>query len=225
MREASKTQRVREADYAARFLAGSVLDIGAGPDPVCPHAVVFDQEHGDANFIDRHFPAASFDTVHSSHCLEHMIDPVAALERWWSLVKPGGHMILVVPHEDLYEQGIWPSFFNDDHKTSFRIDKAQGLSPASYDAVAICQALPGAQLVLARVQDQGLDRSLLLPAGVTPRRLRHPLKLAWSLVRRLSPPGSPLHQRFLRMLVRRGHPFDQTSGEALAQIEVVVRKG
>ena len=114
-REASKTNQFRGKDFAGLYLQGHVLDVGAGGDLVCPWAQGFDMENGDANVIHRYFEPGSFDAVHSSHCLEHMLDPPSALRNWWSLVKPGGFMILVVPDEDLYEQGIWPSAFNHDH--------------------------------------------------------------------------------------------------------------
>ena len=34
-----------------------------------------------------------------------MRDVPGALAQWWSLVRPEGHLIMAVPHEDLYEQG------------------------------------------------------------------------------------------------------------------------
>lgn len=224
MREASKTNRVRGPGFAERYFQGQVLDIGAGPDPVCPGAKPFDREHGDANFIDRYFPAGSFDCVHSSHCLEHMADPADALSRWWSLVRPGGHMVLVVPDEDLYEQGTWPSFFNDDHKSSFRLGTPGLGLPRSYDILALCRGLPGAQVVSATLQDAGYDRALRLPQGMAPRRLRHPLKFSWSVVRRVSGPGGSLRRAFQGHMVRTGHPVDQTAEDALAQFELVLRK-
>ena len=119
MQEASKTNKFRPSHFASTYLSGRVLDIGAGPDLVCPHAQAFDQEHGDANKIDAYFEAESFDTVHSNHSLEHMLDPVQALHRWWSLVKSGGFMIVVVPDEYLYEQNMWPSFFSPEHYSSY----------------------------------------------------------------------------------------------------------
>ncbi len=62
-----------------------------------------------------------YDFVFASHVLEHM-DPRAALEDWLSLVRPGG-LIVLVPDEDLYEQGHVPSLFNDDHKHTFTISE------------------------------------------------------------------------------------------------------
>jgi hypothetical protein len=45
-----------------------------------------------------------------------------ALARWWELVRPGGFLVFTVPDEAMYEQGVWPSTFNTDHKWSFRTD-------------------------------------------------------------------------------------------------------
>lgn len=224
MREASKTNQFRPPDFSDRYLQGRVLDIGAGGDKVCEWALDFDRAQGDANRIEDYFPPASFDTVHSSHCLEHMKDPVASLSAWWSLVKPGGYLVLVVPDEQLYEQGIWPSFFNHDHKSSFRLDREPGLTPVSHDIGAMCRALPGAQIVSAAVQDSGYDRALLFPRGLQPRRIGQPWKLAWSVLKRTTGPASPLRHAFRRSLVARGFPIDQTRENVLAQIEVIVRK-
>ena len=61
------------------------------------------------DFVDANRP---FDFVFSSHCLEHMQDPVKcpSLRDWWQLVRPGGVLIVIVPDEDLYEQGIFLAF-------------------------------------------------------------------------------------------------------------------
>jgi hypothetical protein len=62
-----------------------------------------------------------------------MANPESALSQWWSLVKPGGYLIVVVPHEDLYEQGIWPSRFNSDHKATFQLGAVSKFSPVLLD--------------------------------------------------------------------------------------------
>lgn len=40
---------------------------------------------------------ASYDFVISSHCLEHTANPLAALREWRRTVRPGGHLVLLLP--------------------------------------------------------------------------------------------------------------------------------
>ena len=40
---------------------------------------------------------ASFDFVLSSHCLEHLANPLAALREWRRVTRAGGHLVLVLP--------------------------------------------------------------------------------------------------------------------------------
>ena len=42
----------------------------------------------------------SYDFVLSSHALEHTANPLKALTEWGRVLKPGGALILVVPHKD-----------------------------------------------------------------------------------------------------------------------------
>jgi SAM-dependent methyltransferase len=39
----------------------------------------------------------SYDFVISSHCLEHLANPLKALREWRRIVRPGGYLILVLP--------------------------------------------------------------------------------------------------------------------------------
>jgi SAM-dependent methyltransferase len=65
-----------------------------------------------------------FDFVHSSHTLEHMINPEISLRNWWRVLKRGGYLILYVPHRNLYEKKTTlPSRWNTDHKHFFLLDK------------------------------------------------------------------------------------------------------
>ncbi|AMV25176.1 hypothetical protein VT84_12325 [Gemmata sp. SH-PL17] len=90
----------------------------------------FDAPDGDAQDLAR-YPDARFDFLHSSHCLEHLRDPFAALANWVRVVRPGGHLVVLVPDEDLYEQGVWPSTFNAEHRHTFTVYKARSWSPVS----------------------------------------------------------------------------------------------
>lgn len=225
MREASKTNQYRDASFFSQYFGGSVLDIGAGEDLVCPHAKGFDMAEGDANHLDRYFPPESFDTVHSSHSLEHMLDPVFALRNWWSLVKPGGYLVLVVPDEDLYEQGIWPSVFSSDHKTTYRLDKPDSWSPVSYEVRGLCAALPDAEIVSAQVQSHNFDWALMFPKGLEVKRKypRH-VKLLMSVLKRLPVVSKSWVKKFKIHLIQYGYPLDQSTYDACVQIEVIVRK-
>jgi len=226
MDEAKKTNSIRGEEFINRFLSGRTIDIGCGPDLVTPHAIPFDKEQGDAQSILNYFEPASFDCVHSSHCLEHMQNVESALCNWWALVKPGGYLVVVVPDEDLYEQGFWPSIFNIDHKATFNLGKRESWSPVSYDIEALIKALPGAEILEARLQNDGYDRHLLRRSAMS-RFLGR-----WSSRRQrsfdqLSRIGLPTYRINLwshRLETVLGKPIDQTLGAAVAQIQVVAQK-
>jgi SAM-dependent methyltransferase len=200
------------------ILRGSGIDIGCGPDPVTATARRFDRAQGDANHITRHV-AETFDYVYSSHCLEHMADPRAALAEWWTLVKPGGHLFFAVPDEDLYEQGFFPSLFNPDHKATFTIHKKTSWSPVSYNVRELVAALPGAEIVLLEVQDRGYDHGVVCPHTRRPGWFRHKLYSAYAVLTTM------LGVRFFDRWVCRFHPIDQTRRPGtLAQIRCIVKK-
>ncbi len=224
MDEARKTNLLRGEAFLRTYLSGAVIDIGAGKDLVCPNAERFVVGDGDANVIPRHRPRENYDAVHSSHCLEHMHDPAAALAEWWALVKPGGYLILVVPDEDLYEQGIWPSIFNRDHKSTFRLDKAGSWSPVSHDIRTLVGALPGCEIIAAEIQDAHYDYSLQMKPGDPRRRKIRVLRLAGRIGKRVPRYGPRIKRWFENLEARYGVPLDQTQREAVAQIQVVARK-
>jgi SAM-dependent methyltransferase len=93
-------------------------------------------------------PDEHFDFVHSSHCLEHLVDPAIGLKNWLRVTRPGGHVVVTVPDEDLYEQGVFPSTFNRDHKWTFAVCKHASWSPRSLNVIDLVRELgPAADLV------------------------------------------------------------------------------
>jgi SAM-dependent methyltransferase len=141
MHEASKalTRRLHDSRFVTRYFVGNGIDIGCGPDPVSQYAEQFplmqqvknwDMPDGDAQYLAS-ITDESVNFVHSSHCLEHMRDPEIAMQNWLRVLKPGGHMIITIPDEDLYEQGKFPSTFNSDHKWTFTLHKQKSWSPKS----------------------------------------------------------------------------------------------
>jgi SAM-dependent methyltransferase len=145
MNETSKAliRRLHDVRFANTYFVGSGIDIGAGPDPLSKFARQFplmtglkawDVSDGDAQVMEG-VADNTYDFVHNSHCLEHLRDPYEAFENWIRICKPGGHIITTVPDEDLYEQGVWPSTFNGDHKTSWTILKQESWSESSINIV------------------------------------------------------------------------------------------
>ena len=45
-------------------------------------------------------PSGTYDFVLSSHMLEHTANPLRALSEWDRVLRPGGGLVLVVPHRD-----------------------------------------------------------------------------------------------------------------------------
>lgn len=141
MYEASKAvmRRLHDNRFSTRYFVGNGIDIGCGPDPISQYSEQFplmlsvrnwDMPDGDAQQLAS-IANNSLDFVHSSHCLEHMRDPKEALHHWLRVLKPNGHLVVMIPDEDLYEQGIFPSTFNSDHKWTFTICKKKSWSKNS----------------------------------------------------------------------------------------------
>lgn len=221
--ETSKTNRLRSPEFVAKYLSGKVIDIGGGNDLVCPSAERFDLEDGDANHITKYRQSLSYDTVYSSHCLEHMHEPEKAIREWWQLVAPGGHLIVTVPEEDLYEQGIWPSHFNTDHKVTFRLDRNTTWSPVSIDLRDIVSPLPNSEIIYIGVNDHSYNRKLRWRWNKKSIKSHNFLsKGIYSLARRLP---SKIRDHILSIALPIFKvPIDQLRWESLAQIEVIVRK-
>lgn len=208
------------SSFEKSILKDSVLDIGAGQDPVVSHARIFDLAQGDANHITR-FVKQQFSCVYSSHCLEHMHAPQEALKEWWQLVKPGGYLFFIVPDEDLYEQGVFPSRFNGDHKHTFTIAKKQSWSPVSINVLDLVQSVPDAEVVSIRLNEANYDRRFLKHGSFkTGYFTRFLLRQIESLTKR----GLNFFPSGLRYILSKRALLDQTRGEALAQIEVVLKK-
>ena len=150
MRETHKSivqRRIKNINFINRYFVGNGIDIGGGPDSLAQFLGIFpkmlsvrtwDLEDGDGQYLET-VPDCTFDFVYSSHCLEHLYDPVIGLQNWLRVLKPNGFLIVTIPDEDLYEQGIWPSVKNTDHKHSFTIHKNHSLMPASVNVLDLAR--------------------------------------------------------------------------------------
>jgi SAM-dependent methyltransferase len=154
----AQPRRILDPEFAARYFVGEGVDFGCGRDPLGQYAECyplmtycegFDKElnHGNAQDTDA-FRPGTLDFIHSSHLLEHVADPYATIAHWLTLLKPGGYLISIVPDEDMYEQGVWPSRFNTDHKHTFCISKAGSWSPV---ALPLAEMLPDFGCIIERI--------------------------------------------------------------------------
>lgn len=224
MKETRKTNLIRNKDFFDKYIKEPVIDIGGGTDPITDSAEIFDLSDGDANQILRYRDASTYRTVYSSHCLEHMLNPVDALSQWWQLLKPGGYMIIVVPHEDLYEQGIWPSLARG-HLATFRIKNLPTWSPASHNILQLISSLGGSKIISAEVQDHGFDYDLIFPKATPLRERRGFLyRNLNSIAKRYRKLAPKFSKAIMRYMVKKGWFIDQTAYGALAQIQIIAKK-
>jgi len=151
MKETSKAvmRRLHDSRFVSRYFVGNGIDIGCGSDSVEMYSELFplmkdvtpwDLADGDAQLMAG-VQDNKFDFVHSSHCLEHMIDPIDALKNWFRILKPEGHLVILVPDEDLYEMGTFPSVNNPDHKWTFTLWKETSWCTKSINVTDLVKVL------------------------------------------------------------------------------------
>lgn len=161
MRECSKSilRRMNDPSFMLRYFRGRAIDIGGAPDPLSLYVELFprlesvrvwDRTDGDAQQMFS-LSDDQYDLVHSSHCLEHLVDPREGLANWLRICRPGGFVVFTVPDEDLYEQGVFPSTMNRDHKWTFTIHKHHSWSHRSLNVLELLRDL-GPTAAVERVQ-------------------------------------------------------------------------
>lgn len=150
-------RRLREGwfdKFAPAHLSG--IDIGCQHDPL-NHTfrrwdVIFGD--GDATLMEG-VPDGAFHTVYASHILEHCHDPLMAIGNWWRITEPGGHLIINVPHRDLYEgRTELPSNWNPEHKHFYLPDRDEAPVTRSLQRV-IREVIPDPDIVQFRVCKDG----------------------------------------------------------------------
>jgi SAM-dependent methyltransferase len=118
----SFTEKLKNGFFST-YVAGEVtIDVGyrgafADAVPIMPHAIGVDLDYPGYDGKRLPFADQSIDTVYSSHMLEHVADYRATIRDWHRVLRSGGFIVCVVPHQFLYEKrrGL-PSSWNADHK-------------------------------------------------------------------------------------------------------------
>ncbi|MBU2548804.1 MAG: helix-turn-helix domain-containing protein [Proteobacteria bacterium] len=154
----SETRRARprrvRAGFFDKYCQGSGIDVGFGGDVLADNCQGWDVEDGDAQLLAA-IPDNRFDFVYSSHTLEDLDRPDVALINWWRVIRPGGYLIIYLPHRDLYEKKTrLPSRWNPDHRRFFLLDRDD--PPDTLGLIPLIErTLSGYDLLEAAVRDEG----------------------------------------------------------------------
>ena len=164
MAETSKAKARRDREnwfnqYAPPESVG--IDIGCQEDPLYEHYRKWDLilGDGDATFMEG-VADNSYQVVYSSHILEHVNDPITAIKNWYRILAPGGNLIILVPHKNLYERKLQPpSNWNFEH-ISFWLPSSEEPPHTKNLYQTILEAIPNADIISFKVLDEGYDYSI-----------------------------------------------------------------
>ena len=87
--------------FASMLCTGHGLDIGGTRDWILQGAIGVNPYEFDPQHDAYNLPGKDYDFIFSSHCLEHLENPIEALELWRDSLKSEGVMFLYVPHPDM----------------------------------------------------------------------------------------------------------------------------
>lgn len=172
----SSKARVQRSVVAQKYLRGKGAEIGAFIQPIVTprgcHTAYIDRvpkSHWDDHEEYKQFKIVdvdivddglhlskvethAFDYLIAAHVLEHADDPIQAMKNWVRVVKPGGHLLVIVPDKRF-------TFDKDRELTTidhFLKDHQEGpacSAPEHYREIAIkCMGLSSAEEIEAYVQ-------------------------------------------------------------------------
>jgi SAM-dependent methyltransferase len=88
-------------NIALQFCKGKGLDIGGFMQWTLKGAIPINIADQILEYDAYKLPEAEYDYIFSSHCLEHLEDPIKALEYWVSLLKRDGVLFTYLPHPEM----------------------------------------------------------------------------------------------------------------------------
>lgn len=99
---------------AKKFCKGKGLDIGGTKEAFFPDAEIINIAETTLSAFN--LPNEKYDYIFSSHCLEHLDDPITALYHWKSRLKKNACLFLYLPHVDML---YWRPENNRKHLHTF----------------------------------------------------------------------------------------------------------
>lgn len=103
----SESGKVQDMPNVMKYIIGRVADIGAGQNKITHDCIAFDGRAldginvvADGLYI---YDQQPFDTIFSSHFLEHVINPSDYVLNWWMNLNVGGYLILYLPSKEHYD--------------------------------------------------------------------------------------------------------------------------
>lgn len=158
-----ETSKIRQRVQEWTF--GKGLDVGCGLDKIALDAIGIDLaplpgvdytlDARDLFLFDRDY----FDYVYSAHVLEDIPDPEDALREWLRVLRPGGHLILYLPHKDFYPN-IGKPGANPNHKHDF----------LPQDIIKILDRICSYDLPVLEERHEGDEYSFLIVARIKGNR-------------------------------------------------------
>lgn len=151
-----------DTGFMSRYFSGdNILEIGhqggdGNRETIVEWATGIDLGYPGYDGLHLPFPDNSQDAIYSSHCFEHVHNADETLREWFKKVKIGGYIIIVVPHQYLYEKRLtMPSRYNPYHIKFFTPGKLLSL---------IEESLPMNEWRLRHLSDNDKDFDYSLPA-------------------------------------------------------------
>ena len=122
----SEAAKVRDMQEVMKYITGKILDVGCGGDKITPEAMGADGRElpgvdivGNLEDLSDELLADAFDTIFSSHFLEHCPDQYGTIEDWRYMLKRGGHLVLYLPDGRHYNNQENPEHMIDMNYDQF----------------------------------------------------------------------------------------------------------
>lgn len=125
MAHQSEAAKVRDLPNVMQYVVGKIADIGCGSEKITTDAVGYDGRPLDGvDIVDDdlgNIPTNNpiYDTVFSSHFLEHLPNQYGSIDNWRYKLKLGGHLVLYLPDGRHYDNKENPEHMIDMNYDDF----------------------------------------------------------------------------------------------------------